>query len=94
MNFACYITFLLTEGNISSLIRYSYLSILPDDNADFFYDSLLISYCSFSSLFSSSIVMVSFYIFSKMFVLRRKRLSDAKVVSITKKEYGFVVHFL
>ena len=28
------------------------------------------------------------------FFLKRKRLSDARVASVTKKEYGFVVYFL
>ena len=37
--------------------------------------------------------MISFYILSKGFFLKRKGLSDARVVSITKKEYGFAVHF-
>ena len=38
--------------------------------------------------------MISFYIPSKRLFQKRKGLSDAKVVSITKKEYGFGVHFL
>ena len=38
--------------------------------------------------------MVSFYILSKRFFLKRKGLSDARVASVTKKEYGFAVHFL
>ena len=37
--------------------------------------------------------MISFYILSEIFVLKRKGLSDARVASITKKEYGFTVHF-
>ena len=37
--------------------------------------------------------MVSFYILSKRFFLKRKGKSDAKVASTTKKEYGLVVHF-
>ena len=36
--------------------------------------------------------MISFLIVSKRFFLKRKRLSHARVVSITKKEYGFAVH--
>ena len=35
--------------------------------------------------------MISFYIISKRFFLKRKGLSDARVASITKKEYGFAV---
>ena len=38
--------------------------------------------------------MISFYILSKRFFLKREELSDARVASITKKEYGFAVHFL
>ena len=34
-----------------------------------------------------------FYIVSKTFFLKHEDLSDARVVSITKSEYGFVVHF-
>ena len=55
--------------------------------------SLLISYCSFSSLISSSIVMISFYILSKRLSLKREGLFDAKVSSITKTDCGFAVHF-
>ena len=72
---------------------FMFLSIFPDDHADIFTASLLISYCSFSSLISSSIVMNSFYILSIRFFLKRKGLSDARVEIITKKEYGFEVHF-
>ena len=35
-----------------------------------------------------------FYSLSKRFFLKHEELSDARVVSITKKEYGFEVHFL
>ena len=56
--------------------------------------SLVISYFSFSSLILSLIVMISFYILSKRLFLKRKGLSDVRVVSITKKEYGYAVHFL
>ena len=50
VNIACSIICFLLEGNISSPVRYTYLSILPDDKADIFAASLLISYCSASSL--------------------------------------------
>ena len=56
--------------------------------------SLLISYCSFSTLILSSIVIISFYILSKRFFLKREELTDVRVVSITKNKYGFAVHFL
>ena len=38
--------------------------------------------------------MINFYIFPKRFFLKREELSDARVVSITKKESGFAVLFL
>ena len=38
--------------------------------------------------------MISFYIISKRLHLKRKGLSDVKVVSITKKENGIAKHFL
>ena len=38
--------------------------------------------------------MISFYVLSEIFVLKCKGLSGARVASITKKEYGFAVHFL
>ena len=38
--------------------------------------------------------MISFYILSKRLLLKHEELSDAGVVSIPKKEYGFAVHFL
>ena len=37
--------------------------------------------------------MISFDIISKRFFLKHKGLSDAKVLSITKKEYSFAVNF-
>ena len=94
VNFGCSIILFWSDGNIPSLVRYSYLSILPDNNADIFAASLLISYCSFSSLIFSSIVMINFYLVSKRFFLKREELSDARVVSITKTEYGCAVDFL
>ena len=36
--------------------------------------------------------MISFYILSKRLRLKCKELSDARVVSLTKKEYGFAVY--
>ena len=38
--------------------------------------------------------MISFYIFSTRFLLNRKGLSEARVASTTKNEYGFAVCFL
>ena len=72
----------------------SYLSILPSDKAIILATSLLISYCSFSSLILSLIVTISFYVLYNKLFLKLEGLSDARVVSFTKKEYGFAVHFL
>ena len=58
--------------------------MLPDDNSDISAASLLISNCSFSSLLVASIVVITFYILSKRLHLKRKGLSDARVVSLTK----------
>ena len=82
------------DGNISSLVRYSYLLILPDDKADTFAASLLISYCSYSSSIYSLIAMILLYIYFKRFFLNLKGLSDGKTVSLTKKEYDSGVNFL
>ena len=80
------------ERSIPLPERYSNLLILPDNKADIFYASLIISYCSFSFLFLSSVVMISFYILSKRFFLKREVLSDARAASITKKKsYSFLV---
>ena len=49
-NLGCSIVSLLLEGNISSPVRYSYLSIFPGDNPDIFAASRIISYCSFLTL--------------------------------------------
>ena len=94
LNFACSVILLWSDGSTSSPVRYSYLLILLDDNADIFAASLLISYYSFSSLILSSIVMIRFYILSKRFFPKREELSDARVVPITKKEHSFAAHLL
>ena len=44
-NLACSITFLWSRGIISSPVRYSYLSVFPDYNADIFAASLLALIC-------------------------------------------------
>ena len=46
-----------------------------------------------SLLYFDHMVIYIFYIVSKIFFLKHEDLSDARVVSITKKEYGFAVHF-
>ena len=91
VNVPCCIILLWSDGNISSPVgySYSYLSILPENNADIFAVSLLISHYSFSSLTLSSLVMINFHILSKRFMLKRKELSDARVLSITKKRVWF-----
>ena len=38
--------------------------------------------------------MISFYILSNRFFLKREGLSDVRVASVTKEEYGFAVHFI
>ena len=79
---------------MSSPVRYSHLIIFPDDNAYILAASLLISYCPFSSLILSSIAMISCYILSEILFLKPKKLSNARVTSITKNVYGIAVHFL
>ena len=63
-------------------------------NAYIFAASPLILCCSFSSQILSSIVMVSFYILSKILRLKREGLSDARAVSITKKQNSFALYIL
>ena len=81
---------ILLWSDISSPVRYSFLSIYLDGIADIFAACLFISYCSSSSLILSLVAMISFYILSTRFFLKGKGLSDGRVVSITKGEYGFV----
>ena len=92
-NLPCSIICFWLEGNISSPVRYSYLSIFPDDYADIFVAFLLISCCSFSSLILSSIVTIIFYILSKRFFLNQEGLSNVRVVSVTKKDFDFAEIF-
>ena len=54
------------EGNISLPVRYSYLSILPDDNVDSLTAFQLIYYCNFLSLILSSIAMTILYVLWKI----------------------------
>ena len=37
--------------------------------------------------------MISFYILSKRFSLKREEISDARVIPMTKKLYSFAVNF-
>ena len=79
------------EGNISAPVRNPYLLIFPDDRADIFATSMSIPYCTYLSLNFSSVAMISFYILSESFFLKRKGESGARVVPITEKKYGFAV---
>ena len=92
VNVACCIIWLRLEGSISSPVRYSYLSFLPDDKAGIFAASLLISYCSFSSLTLSSIAMIIFYIPSKRFSLKCKGFLMQEYYHSPKQNI-FLVHF-
>ena len=94
VNLACSIICLRLEGNISSPVRYSYLSIFPDINVYIVAAFLLTSYCSFLSLVLPSVVIISFYILFRRFFLKRKGLPDAIVVLVTKKEYGLAINFM
>ena len=38
--------------------------------------------------------MIGFYVSSKRFILKRKRLSYTRIVSTTKRGHGFALHFL
>ena len=78
-NLACSIICLLLKGNnsfINKAIRHSYLSIFASNNPDIFAASPLRLYCSVTSLILLSFVLISFYILSKRFFLKRKDLSD------------------
>ena len=79
-------------SNFSSPVRYSYLSILPDENRVIFAADLLISYCNFSSLVLSSVVVTILYTSSSRFFQKCNGLSDGWVASITK--HFFSLHFL
>ena len=52
INLACSVNLVWSGGNISLLVRQLHLPILPDDNGNIFAASLLISYCSFFSLYT------------------------------------------
>ena len=79
VNLTYSIILLWSYGNISSPVRYLYLSILPDDNV-IFAASLLILYYISSSIILSSVVMISFYILYKRIFLKCKEWSDTRVV--------------
>ena len=75
-NLACCIICLLLKGNNSSHVRHSYLSIFASNNPDIFAASPLRLYCSVTCLILLSVVLISFYILSKRFFLKRKNLSN------------------
>ena len=74
---------------IYSYYRHVYLMIASSNLAA----SLLILYCSFSPLILSSALWSLFQVLSKRWHRKRNGLSDARVVSLAKKEYGFAIHF-
>ena len=77
---ACSIILLWPESNISSSASYSYLWILPDHNADIS-ASLLISYCSFSSLIFMSIPIIRLKILTQGYLTQEgTQLSKKNVV--------------
>ena len=85
---------LLWSGvNISLLLTYSYLSVLADNNDGIPATSLVILCFIFWSLILSSTVVINYYVLSKRLYLKRKWLSNPRVVLFTKKEYDFAVHF-
>ena len=86
--------FILIRWQYFLSIRYSYLPILHEDNTDIFAASLFISYWSFSSSILPLIVIINVYAFSERFFMKRKEVSDARVASITKQEYGSAADFL
>ena len=63
---------------------FAFIIFFPDYKANVFAASLLISCCSFSFLILTLFVMISFYILSRRFFLKREGLSDARVASINK----------
>ena len=75
----CLFYYLLwSDGNISSPVRYSYLSSFPDDNPDIFAASRLISYCIFSSLILLSVAVINFYILPKRFISGKININNQK----------------
>ena len=92
VNLAYSIILLCSEGNVSSPVKYSYLLILPDDRADIFAASLLVSYCIFIDLYSDQQLLWFYYVFIQK-DLWINRLSADKVVSLTEKEYDSTMHF-
>ena len=65
--------------------KYTICEIDYRRNVDICAASLLILYFTFPSLILSSIVMISFYILPKRFILKYEEISDARVEPIAKK---------
>ena len=88
----------LIRWQYSSPVKNSCLSVLSDDDVDILAASLLMSYCSFSFLILSSIVLIGFGILSKKDsfwnVKNYLMQVSTSVVPITKNKYGFAVHYL
>ena len=80
------------EDNNFLPVRYSYLSILPDDKAGFFSIFPKAVLCFIMSSFSP-IAMITFYILSKKLSSKRKKWYDIKIVPLTLQKYDFAAHF-
>ena len=80
----------------SSLVRYSYLSKLLENNADILAAFLSKSYCaSFYIIFCLKLLadqLLSSLQEEKKIFLNFRELLAGNVVSIVKKEYGSLVH--
>ena len=101
-----YYLFLIRKSDLSSCkifilyhhVRYSQFCLVI--KAGIFSASLLISYCILPSLIWSSIVITYLFdiyifvlkIYSKRFFLNLKRLSDGKVVSLTKVNIWWMIY--
>lgn len=67
----CWIIWIGPKGNIYSSIRCSYLSVLPDANADIYAASLLILNCNFLFPIFFSIVIITLDILSNKVILKK-----------------------
>ena len=84
---------MLLRGIVSSPVRYSYLTILPEGAAVIFAPALLVSYCNFSLIWSVMFMTVLFTS-SNRFSQKRKALFDGRVVSMNKNVSGFCSTFI
>ena len=84
---------MLLRGIVSSPVRYSYLTILPEGDVGIFAPALLVSYCNFS-LILSLMVMTVLFTSSNRFFQKRKAFFDGRVVSMNKNVSGFCCTFI